>query len=698
MRYAKESKQIIVVYFMNKKSLTPLFFIAIGLIISCLFLFIPSVYDPLITKFLPAVSLTKEKQLINYLLSVQEKENILIGIRNVNVEAFCNSRKFQAVCADNGSFPAFNAENVKRQIAIFQESGLKNSWILAEGPKQSNNEFKNTVKSLGYDSDYFFNNNGDPDRSFVAFFKPDGAQALDDFVNNKTANLTALKKISKQNVVYAEYSGNETAADAVGPSDTNNSIQGIILNIQDYGKTKNYIVHELDSNKQIKFVLAEGIAADSSLASVKDLVKMAESQDRFLLLAASPVHLEGEGNGFLSSVIKTTWLVFVFFFLVPAAIMAPYHWHERRKIRKNTRKLTNLPKVSLIFPAYNEEKFIHKTIEQGLMQDYPGELEIIIIDDGSTDRTSAIVNEWEERYPQLKVYNHIKNMGKPAALNTGFAKASGEISIFSDSDGHLDSDLVSKLVPHFEDPEVGMVAGMVVIDNEVNLLTKLQQLEYLYNQEIVRFCQSAHKGVLICPGAATAVRTHIARQIPSTERTITEDADFTFEVAKAGWKVTQEPEAISRTDGMENWQDFINQRKRWLYGVLQTICLHPWALFFRETKIPNLWVWWAWIGYFTCPITVLAVLAIPIFYHLIGISYLIFLGFYSLVIGIVFVFIHWYGLIQYTREPKVWLSLLLPLYMVYQYLLNILLFYMVIVWAVRKGITVRYGGRDIHAL
>ncbi len=407
---------------------------------------------------------------------------------------------------------------------------------------------------------------------------------------------------------------------------------------------------------------------------------------------------QGPGNLALNGLIKATWFVFIPFFLLPIAVMLPLAWYERGKIRRAERKIPGSPKVSLIFPAYNEEKFIHKTIEQGLKQDYKGELEIVIIDDGSTDKTFEIVNESTTRHSQVKVYKHDKNLGKPAALNTGFEKATGEISIFCDSDSYLDSDLVSKMVPHFDDPQVGMVAGMIVIDNEINLLTKLQQIEYLYNQEIIRFCQTTHKSVLICPGAATAVRTKIAREIPSTDRTITEDADFTFEVAKAGWKISQEPEAISRTDAPENWKELISQRKRWLYGVIQTIWIHKWAIFYKETKVPNLWVWWAWIGYITCPITTFAVLAIPLFFWLIGTSYLIFLAFYSVLVGAIFVFAHWYGIRQYTHQKKTKLALLLPAYMIFQYLLNVLLFYLVIAFIIRKGITVRYGGRDIHAV
>jgi len=477
------------------------------------------------------------------------------------------------------------------------------------------------------------------------------------------------------------------------------SINGILLHIQDYNKwTEAFVKEALQNYKDIKFIRVDDIASSYDISRLEKLANLARENNRLILIAVIPAHLSKVRNPGVSGMIKITWFVFIPFFLFPIAVMLPLHWYERRKVRRAERIMPGSPKVSLIFPAYNEEKFIRKTIEQGLRQDYQGELEIIIIDDGSTDRTFEIANEYAACHFDVKVYRHDKNSGKPEALNTGFHKATGEISIFSDSDSYLHSDLISKMIPHFDDPQVGMVAGMIVVDNEINLLTKLQQIEYLYNQEIIRFCQETHKGVLICPGAATAVRTQIARDIPSTDRTITEDADFTFEVAKAGWKIGQEPEAISMTDVPENWQELISQRKRWLYGVIQTIWLHKWALFFKDSKVPNLWVWWAWIGYLTCPITTLAIIAIPLFTWLLGLSYLIFLGFYSILVGAIFVFAQWYGIKQYSHSNKTKLTLLVPIYMAYQYILNLLLFYLVIAFIFRKGITVRYGGKDIHAV
>ena len=132
--------------------------------------------------------------------------------------------------------------------------------------------------------------------------------------------------------------------------------------------------------------------------------------------------------------------------------------------------------------------------------------------------------------------------------------------------------------------------------------------------------------------------------------------------------------------------------------MIQTIWIHKWAVFFINSKVPNLWVWWAWVGYITCPITTLAVVLIPLLYWLLGPSYLIFLAWYGLVFALIYGFATWYGLKQYVHGKKSKLILLFPIYLVYQYLLNILLCYLIFAFIMRKGIKIHYGGKKIHAI
>lgn len=660
------------------------FFLYLAVVITVGFLFLPVLLDPLATGDIPPRVLSSDSELVKYLASIQGQDNVIIGLS-------------QGYSDDPAlSFVPLTART-KKDIEIFEQVGLDVGWIDSDSLSYSR-DFWSIAKYLGYSEENYYIE--DVSRRENSFSMPVKSEAL--------ALINAAKE-GDYDIVFKEYTdgwnnGNFSdyvKATLVLKDDMVTSIDGIALNLADYNRyTEQFIKRAMADYSEIRFIRLKPVSLNDNLESLKSIVAVANETGRLIMIPVIPILSGTIYHPLLDDVIKITWFVFLPFFFFPLAYMLPLHYWERRKIRKKPLKSSRLPKVSMIFPAYNEEKLIGKTIERALRQDYAGEMEIIIIDDGSTDRTREIALSYQEKYPD-KIIVHTQDVnkkGKPAGLNTGFQLASGEISVFSDSDSHLNSDLVRLMVPHFDDPKIGMVAGMIVVDNEVNLLTRLQQLEYLYNQEIIRFCQHTHKGVLICPGAATAVRTQIGRDIPSTERTVTEDSDFTFEVAEAGWLVTQEPEAVSWTEAPDNIPAFIDQRKRWLYGVLQTIVIHKWALFFKGSKVPNLWVWWAWIGYLTCPITTLAVLLMPWLYAWLGPAYVVFLAYYSAVVFALYGFVTWYGVKQYRHQNKMNLLLLLPLYIIYQYLLNTLLFYLVIAFILRIGVRVRYGGRIIHAV
>ena len=675
-----------------------IFFLFLGLVITVAFVFLPKVYDPLIIKSLPIESIAEDQELVDYLISIQDQDNIIIGVHGY----IHRSPSGETICEYYCSDEEISLETVQRKLNdglnVFESAGLNAGWIAPPG-ESYDDRFLNLTKIMGYiEEDYELESPAGHKNPLQMIIKPKLLGKIENF-KQEEGNIVFKEYTDtwgKDSVTFDDY--NKTIA--VLKKDMMTSVDGLLLHVHDYNDdTEKFVKKALNDYDEIGFLRVDDIASSYDLPRLKKLVNLADETGRMLFIAVIPAHKINIGSPEISNIIKTTWFVFIPFFLFPLAFMIPLHWHERKKFRKTKMKNYNPPKVSLILPAYNEEKIIGTSIEKALDQDYEGELEIIIIDDGSTDMTFEIARAYAIEFPEIiKVHKHQKNSGKPAGLNTGFHIATGEISVFSDSDSYLNKDLVSKMVPHFEDPRVGMVSGMIIIDNDNSLLTKLQQIEYLYNQEIIRFCQAVHKGVLICPGAATGVRTQIARDIPSTERTITEDADFTFQVAEAGWLVTQEPEAISWTEAPEKLAEFIDQRKRWLYGVIQTIWIHKWALFFKDSNVPNLWVWWAWVGYITCPITTLAVILMPLLYWLLGPGYLIFLAWYSLIFALVYGFATWYGLKQYVHEKKTKLMLLFPIYLIYQYLLNILLCYLVFAFILRKGVKVRYGGRKIHAI
>lgn len=209
----------------------------------------------------------------------------------------------------------------------------------------------------------------------------------------------------------------------------------------------------------------------------------------------------------------------------------------------------NLPPVSIIIPAYNEEATIGQAIESTLDQTYPN-VEVIVVDDGSTDSTAKIAVGFSERYPgRVKIIGNKKNIGKFEALNSGMDAAKGEYVYHMDADGYLAPDNVERMVSAFVDEELGAVASMVAVSNDENALTRLQQMEYLFEQLIVRYCQATGRNVIICPGAGSLFKSSSANDIKVSDRTLTEDADYLFEVRKHGWKSGQELDAVSFTEG-----------------------------------------------------------------------------------------------------------------------------------------------------
>jgi cellulose synthase/poly-beta-1,6-N-acetylglucosamine synthase-like glycosyltransferase len=440
----------------------------------------------------------------------------------------------------------------------------------------------------------------------------------------------------------------------------------------------------------------DDITFDSHVQGTKQVVDLAAKYNVCLFLAVIPASPSAEGSGGYSTdnLFQTMWIVSTSLFVFPIAVMIPWALIFKSKKRRPYAKWNpHYPGVSVILPAYNEEKTISESIERSLSQRYKGSIEVIVIDDGSADRTYDIAKTYADKHHNVRAIRYEKNHGKSYALNTGFAQAKGDICVFSDTDSILAPEAISRMISHFKDPKVGMVAGMVLVGNEKNLLTKLQQIDYLQSQSIIRFCQSSQKNVLICPGACTAVRANIARRIPVTDRTITEDADFTFAVWREGWKICQEPESVSYTEAPGNLKSFINQRKRWLYGSLQTISIHKWAL--REG---NPWVLKAWLECFLSPFALIYIVSLPVLYVLLGNIFPLYLLTYGLLPFAILGAGVAVSVRLFNRAEKSKLALLTPLYAAYQLMLNLLLIYLIFAFVTKRGIYIMRGGKIIHAV
>jgi poly-beta-1,6-N-acetyl-D-glucosamine synthase len=233
------------------------------------------------------------------------------------------------------------------------------------------------------------------------------------------------------------------------------------------------------------------------------------------------------------------------------------------------------PFVSIIVPAYNEEKVIDAAVEALITMDYP-RYEILVVDDGSTDNTYGRAERLSGIYgrEKLRVLTQ-SNGGKAVALNTGIANARGELVLCMDGDSRLEPQTLKQAVKHFRDPTVGAVAGCVKVANRLSMLTKLQALEYIEGLSLVRTAHAFFRRVTIIPGPIGVFRKEVLEEIGGyLKDTYAEDCELTLRILLAGWKIKYETRAIAWTEAPESVESFFRQRYRWSRGILQAIVKH----------------------------------------------------------------------------------------------------------------------------
>jgi cellulose synthase/poly-beta-1,6-N-acetylglucosamine synthase-like glycosyltransferase/peptidoglycan/xylan/chitin deacetylase (PgdA/CDA1 family) len=233
------------------------------------------------------------------------------------------------------------------------------------------------------------------------------------------------------------------------------------------------------------------------------------------------------------------------------------------------------PPVSVIVPAYNEEVTIARTVTS-LVESAYQELEVIVVDDGSTDGTGAAV----ERLGLSRVtLLRQRNAGKAAALNRGLAAARHDLIVMVDADTVFEPQALSKLVQPFADPSVGGVSGNTKVGNRDRLLGRWQHIEYVMGFNLDRRVYDLLRCMPTVPGAIGAFRREAlaaTRGVPGA--TLAEDTDLTIAVGRAGWHVAYAPEARAWTEVPSTLGALWRQRLRWSYGTLQSVWKHRGAV------------------------------------------------------------------------------------------------------------------------
>ncbi len=271
------------------------------------------------------------------------------------------------------------------------------------------------------------------------------------------------------------------------------------------------------------------------------------------------------------------------------------------------------PRVAVLIPAYNEEKVIVRTIRSVLNSDYP-DLHIVVVDDGSTDRTYAVATEaYAREISEGKLTVLTKpNAGKAEALNFGLKHIKEEVYVGIDADTVIAVDAVRMLVRHFVDPKTGAVAGNAKVGNRVNLWTRWQALEYITGQNFERRALDLFNVVTVVPGAIGAWRTSaVLAGGCYPVNTVAEDADLTMNLVEQGFKVIYEDRALAFTEAPINATGLMRQRFRWSFGTLQAVFKHRQA--FRTNRA---------MGYFALPNILVFQILLPLVSPLIDFLFL----------------------------------------------------------------------------
>jgi cellulose synthase/poly-beta-1,6-N-acetylglucosamine synthase-like glycosyltransferase/peptidoglycan/xylan/chitin deacetylase (PgdA/CDA1 family)/spore germination protein YaaH len=271
------------------------------------------------------------------------------------------------------------------------------------------------------------------------------------------------------------------------------------------------------------------------------------------------------------------------------------------------------PRVAVLIPAYNEEKVIVRTIRSVLNSDYAN-LHVIVIDDGSSDRTLDVARQAyaaEIAAGRIQVLTKPNN-GKAAALNFALDRLTEDFYVGIDADTVIAPDAISKLIPHFEDPLIGAVAGNAKVGNRVNLWTRWQALEYITSQNFERRALDLFNVVTVVPGAIGAWRTAPVKAAGGYPvNTVAEDADLTMNLLEQQLKVVYEDRALAFTEAPIDAKGLMRQRFRWSFGILQAVWKH--RLAFVRNKA---------MGYFALPNILIFQMLLPLLSPFIDLMFL----------------------------------------------------------------------------
>ena len=407
----------------------------------------------------------------------------------------------------------------------------------------------------------------------------------------------------------------------------------------------------------------------------------------------------------ITSIVLFSGIVALFYY--PLAVMAEIR--SRRPSIYNDRK----PLVSIIVPAYNEEKVVGNCVESILRSEYT-KFEVILVDDGSSDSTYSVMQRYQYD-PRIKAVTK-PNGGKASALNLGFSLSKGEVLLFVDADGLFTGTTILEMLNRFNDKKVGAVCGNDAPVNLDRILTQLMNIQTRVGTGFVRRALSEVNCLPIVSGNVGAFRrsvlekTNLIKGIrqrpkpgatetkrfkgPFLEGFIGEDLELTWRIHQAGYQVKFAPRAIVMAEVPSTINGLWKQRVRWARGLLQTISIHRHMFFNLKYGLMGLYL----------PINFLNMVIIPILQLVIAflIILFVFTGYSPISLDLLSIIL-WFGLggalftaIFGIALDRAWKDLkyfyVLPFWIPYSLLMDA-----VTVWAIileMRGVEVKWNKLD----
>lgn len=269
--------------------------------------------------------------------------------------------------------------------------------------------------------------------------------------------------------------------------------------------------------------------------------------------------------------------------------------HQLRQLkRREGLAVAPLPSISVIIPAYNEEKFIQRAVKSVLRQTGV-KFEVIVVDDGSTDHTGRLLDKMGQRYPALVVL-HQNNQGKSRAINHGLAKATSDLVMVLDADSYLGPGALATMSRHFVDPQVLGMSANVRITRPTNWLEWVQKIEYLLGYRL-KGSEEALGLEYIIGGVGSTFRRQAMVVVGGYDTdSVTEDIDFTLKLITAFGNQTARfgyaNDVMAYTPPVQTFNELIQQRLRWKYGRFKALVKYRQLLFNLTGPYTKTLSWW----------------------------------------------------------------------------------------------------------